>query len=222
MHAPETLWHIVFNMLFLFWFGPDMEEWYGSREFLLFYLTAAFLGGIGYVAWELVTGSYHAALGASGAVTAVMVLCALHYPHRKILLFFVFPMSIWVFVIFQVARDLFELLGAGPASGTAVACHLAGAAFGYLYYKRHWHLSGFLSSFKTLIRRAQRPKLRIYREDERVVPLRVGAAETIDEQLEAKLDAVLEKIANSGQESLTENERAILLRASELMRKKRT
>jgi hypothetical protein len=44
----------------------------------------------------------------------------------------------------------------------------------------------------------------------------------LDEQLEAKLDAVLEKVARSGQESLTENERQLLLRASEVYKKKRT
>jgi membrane associated rhomboid family serine protease len=39
-------WHIIFNMLFLWWFGHEMEELYGAREFTVFYLVSAFLGGL--------------------------------------------------------------------------------------------------------------------------------------------------------------------------------
>ena len=45
-------WHIIFNMLFLWWFGHEMEELYGPREFLTFYLVAAFLGGIAFFLWQ--------------------------------------------------------------------------------------------------------------------------------------------------------------------------
>src|SRR5262249_13240898 len=45
-------WHIIFNMLFLWWFGHEMEEMYGPREFTIFYLVAAFLGGVAYFLWS--------------------------------------------------------------------------------------------------------------------------------------------------------------------------
>jgi membrane associated rhomboid family serine protease len=87
MHAG--LWHILFNMLFLWWFGTDVEDIYGPREFLAFYLVSAVLGGVAFVLWGLLAQSPNGAalepnrapvcLGASGAVTAVLVLCALHY-----------------------------------------------------------------------------------------------------------------------------------------------
>ncbi len=55
LHDTQSIWHILFNMLFLWWFGSDVEDLYGPREFLAFYLTAAFLGGVAYflssVAW---------------------------------------------------------------------------------------------------------------------------------------------------------------------------
>src|SRR5947209_2059358 len=49
LHDREALMHIVFNMLFLWWFGPDLEDLYGPREFLTFYLVSALLGGIFFV-----------------------------------------------------------------------------------------------------------------------------------------------------------------------------
>src|SRR5262249_37377895 len=108
LHETAIWQHIVFNMLFLWWFGSDIEDIYGSAEFLAFYLLSAFLGGVAFVL-TAVAGLSDAGscLGASGAVTAVMVLCALHYPSRIILLFFIVPVPIWLFVVFQVVQDAF-------------------------------------------------------------------------------------------------------------------
>jgi len=228
LHDTGSIMHILFNMLFLWWFGTDVEDMYGPREFLAVYLLAAILGGAGYVIGNLL--GYPEAnipcIGASGAVMAVLVLCALHFPNRIIYMFFFLPVPIWVFVIFEVAQDAFGLLS-GRDNGTAVTVHLTGAAFAFVYYKRHWRLLSFLPSLKRpRIRR--RPPLRVYREEENDEAEAVSvmsppvSRELVDEHLEAKLDAVLEKVARHGQESLTSSEREILQRASEIYRRKRT
>src|SRR5262249_30392603 len=81
LHSTSGLLHLVFNMLFLWWFGTDVEDIYGPREFLALYLIAAVLGGLAYIFSYLAgMGSNLPCVGASGAVMAVMVLCALHYP----------------------------------------------------------------------------------------------------------------------------------------------
>jgi membrane associated rhomboid family serine protease len=238
--APgQFYFHILFNMLFLWWFGSDMEEMYGPREFLAFYLTAAFLGGVAYTIIGALT-NHQNCLGASGAVTAVMVLCALHFPNRTILLFFVLPVPLWLFVGFQVVQDTFlfvnqtmeqihQVLRIEPLkTRVAVSVHLAGAAFAFAYYKLQWRLTGFLSRFSAWKAHRSRPRLRVYREEERRPSEAITAAvppplsRDVDEQLEAKLDAVLEKVARSGQASLTESERQILLRASEVYKRRRS
>jgi membrane associated rhomboid family serine protease len=226
LHAPNSLWHILWNMLFLWWFGHELEEMYGRWEFLAFYLLSALLGGIAYtLAWKGGIGPGAPCVGASGAVTAVMVLFAFHYPTRIILLFFVLPVPIWVLVAFQVLQDSFGFLS-GNDSGVAVTVHLAGAGFGALYYQTNLHLLGMLPRFHLGQRQRSRPRLRVYREEEAETPqpVSVGAAPggDVDEQLEAKLDAILEKVARSGQGSLTDNERQILLRASEIYKKRRS
>jgi hypothetical protein len=77
--------------------------------------------------------------------------------------------------------------------------------------------------FRALKRRLTRPPLRVYREEEPPTPVTVGATAPPDEeQLEAKMDAILEKISRSGKESLTESERQVLLRASEVFKRRRS
>jgi membrane associated rhomboid family serine protease len=224
LHDMASVWHIVFNMLFLWWFGSDVEIIYGTKEFVAFYLVSALLGGIAFTAWAFAEGQFALCLGASGAVTAVMVVCACHFPRKMILVFFVLPVPIWIFVLFQVGQDALAFLS-HRQSGTAVQVHLAGAAFGFVYYKTQWRLTSLLPSLRSWRLHQRRPKLRVVRPDGEVAEaVHVGAppAATLDEQLEAKVDAVLEKVARTGQASLTAGEREILLRASELYKRRRT
>ncbi len=222
LHAG--LWHIFFNMLFLWWFGSEIEDLLGQREFLCFYLLSALLGGVFYVLCNLHGGGY--CVGASGAVTAIMVLYACHYPRRTILVFFVIPVPIWVLVAFEVGADLYQFALA-QGGITAVSVHLAGAAFAYAYYKGQFRLTGWFPSWQRW-RRRQATRLRVYHpEDEpkqTPVPVQVPSNATTsfeEEQLEAKMDAVLEKISRVGKENLTDSERQVLLRASEIYRRRR-
>jgi membrane associated rhomboid family serine protease len=226
LHSTQTPFHILFNMLFLWWFGTDVEDLYGPREFLAFYLVSAFLGGLAFFLTHLSGGGI--CLGASGAVTAVLVVCAMHYPTRIILLFFILPVPIWLFVIFSVAQDMFGFLGGrrAEAEGVAFSVHLAGAFFGFVYYKAQWRLTNWWPQFNQWRKRISQPRLRVYRGDpEQPAPVPASASAQIgqdeDEQLEAKVDAVLEKLSQVGKENLTESEKAVLLRASELFKRRR-
>ena len=118
------------------------------------FTSSAVLGGFAFVVMHFETGGL--CLGASGAVTAVMVLYALHYPTRVIYLFMFLPIPIWLFVVFQVAQDLFGFLG-GEAGGVAVSVHLAGAAFAFVYYKMHWRVLNFWPDLSALRRQAPGP-----------------------------------------------------------------
>jgi membrane associated rhomboid family serine protease len=225
LHDTTTVFHLLFNMLFLWWFGSDIEQVYGPREFLAFYLLSALLGGVAFQAWALGRGEIEYCLGASGAVTAVLVLTACHFPTRTILLFFVIPMPIWLFVVFQVAQDSYYLLS-NNRTMTAVAVHLAGAAFAFAYYKGHWRVLDWLPELRRRVSRRHQPSLRVYRPKQEKETVSVAAAgkgqAEMDEHLEAKVDAVLEKVARAGQASLTDGERQILLQASEIYKRKRT
>jgi membrane associated rhomboid family serine protease len=235
LHSTGSVWHILFNMLLLWWFGRDVEDLYGPREFLVFYLVSAVAGGVLFAATELATTAGNVAnlpgvVGASGAVTAVLVLCAIHYPTRIIYLFFLLPVPIWLFVVFSVAMDAYQWLGR-IHNGVAVACHLGGAAFAVGYYRFGIRLTNLLPSLRNWQQRRNQPRLRVYREDEEddkrpqavTVAAPAAAPSSLDdEQLEAKMDAVLEKISRVGKDNLTESEREVLMRASERLKKRRS
>jgi membrane associated rhomboid family serine protease len=230
LHDTNSIFHILFNMLFLWMFGTAMEDIYGTREFLAFYLTAAVVAGLGFVgAHYVMHNSGTLAIGASGAVSAAMVLFALHYP-RHTIIFWVVPVPVWLFVLFCLGQDLLGFLGDSARNRVGFSAHLAGAAFGFIYYHRSWRILNIVPDLRSWSRQRARPAVRIYREDPPARPVAVPASTPPatavermgDEQLEAKLDAVLEKVARSGKESLTEGEQAILLRASEIYKRRRS
>lgn len=226
LHAD--LFHLFSNMLILFFTGRRLEEVYGSREFVIFYLVAGVFANVANFALQ-VAGLTEAAraVGASGAVMAVLIVYAFHFPHQKVLLFFVIPMPVWLFALLLAGADLLGAFGARPGVNIGFVVHLAGALFGLLYYQTGWR---FTRLFARKPGARVRPRLRVVvpSADEEREP--VGApveaapprpAEAADEQFEAKVDAVLAKVSKYGQESLTPEEREILFRASELYKKKR-
>jgi hypothetical protein len=102
-----------------------------------------------------------------------------------------------------------------------VSAPLAAAAFALGYYKFQWRVTTWWPDLRGLRRRLTRPPLRVYREEEPATPVSVSATSPDDEQLEAKMDAILEKISRTGKESLTPGEREVLLRASEVFKRRR-
>jgi membrane associated rhomboid family serine protease len=217
--------HLLFNMICLWWFGSDIEQMYGRKEFLAFYLSAAVAGSLAYVAWQLATNGRNPALGASGAVTGLLVLCALHFPRRIVMVFTILPMPIWLFAVVSVAKDVVVLF-APVRIPIAVQAHLGGAAFAFVYWKYQRRLLDIFGGFLFWKNLRPRARLKIYRpEVEKEVPVAVAApvsASGMDEHLEAKLDAVLEKIATKGKESLTMQEQEVLKRAAEMYKRRRT
>jgi membrane associated rhomboid family serine protease len=205
-HDRLTPWHILLNMVLLYWFGTRLENMYGPREFLLFYLAAAISGSLAYVGLALYTESNVPAIGASGAVMGVMMLYAIYYPFETVTLFWLLPVPIWVllslYVLFDLHPVLLALAGDKLFSGIAHAGHLGGLAFGFVYYKTGVRLS---APFEREPRPApeRRPRAEAPRRAE---PPREALAEQVDE--------ILKKISEQGKDSLTEKERAILHQAS--------
>ncbi len=217
-HSRTDLWHIVFNMLYLWWFGARLESMYGSREFRFFYLTAAVVAGLGFVAFGLFMHDLTPAIGASGAVMAVVMLFGLHFPRERVYIWGVLPIEVRWLVAFFVIVDLHPVLfslayGAPSADGVAHSAHLGGLAFGWLYKKQHWQLSHTWDRLIAALGIARRRK-----RAGRHVRLYEPPAEPVD--LDAKVDAILEKIHQSGEASLTDEEREILRRASRQYRQR--
>src|SRR5262245_47366203 len=142
VHTPHALWSLAFSMVFLWWFGSDIEQMYGSAEFLIYYLLANVLGGLAFVGLAYVRETESIAFGPSGAITATLVLFACHFPSHIARVGFLLPMPIWLLVAVQILGS-FYFDGDVLRNGTFVL-NVTGALFAGLYYKKQWRLSGFL------------------------------------------------------------------------------
>lgn len=199
LHASFT--HLLFNMLTLYFLGPETERAMGSRHFLAMYLLSGLLGGLGWL-W-LSPSPYAACVGASGAIFGILAAFATLYPRRQltVLVFFIFPVTM---MAWQLAAGLafieFILARADQASGIAHTAHFAGAFAGFLYIDQLFE--------STLLRKLWH-RLRDYAAQRPQAP---RAAPPPPDP--AEIDRILDKISSQGIQALTRGERQTLHRAS--------
>jgi membrane associated rhomboid family serine protease len=134
MFAHGGISHLLFNMLALFIFGTQVERRIGSREFLLYYLLTGVLAGVFSFVVYLFTGAFEVhLLGASGAIFAVQLAYAAFYPDSVVYIWGILPLRAPVMVLGFTALELFSSVF-GFRNGVAHLTHLAGFAFGWLYF----------------------------------------------------------------------------------------
>ena len=220
LHSRDSIWHIVFNMYLLYLTGRKLLDVYTEKEFLIFYLVSGVISGMVYLVWGWITHDPRPAIGASGAVSAVLVSYAMKWPHDRWYFFYVIPVTaIWLAAITAIL-DVYPMLlelGGTRSGSVAHSAHVGGLLFGYLYARNHWYLEPWLDrwSFKNTFR--SRPKFRLVREGDGEAP-----PSDIDEfALQIRLDELLAKISQHGQASLTAAEQAELMQASRYFQKKR-
>lgn len=193
--------HLFFNMFSLFFFGLELERLWGSKELLKYYLTC----GVGAALFSFFfVHDYVYIIGASGAIFGVFLAYGLIYPEREVLFFFIYPIKIKYALIILSMISMFLMFNNN--SNIAHFTHLGGLVIGYLYLK-HAHIANKLEKFK------------INRQDKK----RKSKIEKLESQInkmQEDVDALLVKISNHGLNSLTEKERKVLLKASELIKQK--
>ena len=225
-HDRFGVWHILINMLLLFWFGRELETIYGSRAFAWFYVTAAIFSALAFIGLQLITEERQPAIGASGAVMAVMMIYAIFHPRDEIYLFFIIPVQIRFLLLFYLIYDLHPVLltlaGTPVQTGIAHAAHLGGLLYGYLFWKTGHSLLTLWD--KTPMARSRRVSgKRQSGVEPRIIPIKGPFAKeakkkpTKDrrrERLDQEVDRILAKISESGRGSLTDKEIATLETAS--------
>ncbi|MGA2172430.1 MAG: rhomboid family intramembrane serine protease [Sedimentisphaerales bacterium] len=186
--------HIFFNMLGLFFLGPPLEKQWGSRKFLVFYLSCGVAGGLFYC--FLVAVGFLAAgpmAGASGAVLAVLTACAILFPQFIVFILF-FPVPIRVAAILLICLASVTILSQGANAG-GEACHLAGIAAGAAYV--------LTDSWRTALKFRFKSK-------------RWEKQFEAERRLRIEVDRVLRKVHESGLHSLTASEKRVLKKATRL------
>ncbi|MDR3182859.1 MAG: rhomboid family intramembrane serine protease [Planctomycetaceae bacterium] len=239
VHAPDTLWHIGGNLISLIMFGygimlgigsggfglvrsDNVEDYLGRTEYLFFYLITIFLGG---VVFSFTNGASPkaAALGASGGITGVVILYAWLFPNKKLYLYGILPLPMWMLGVLIVVMDTNGASGTND-EGIAYTIHLTGAAFATLYYfiflrrgvrlTDNYYLSLLSTRRKNVKPKPFKPTLRIFGDE--------PEDETDDEGAEfsQRLDEILSRYGKVGESGLTAEEREFLQHASKMYREK--
>ncbi len=192
------LWHLIFNMLALFFVGPRLERYWGTRKFVPFYLLCGATGGLIYtVVATLGILPAMPLVGASGGILGVLAACAILFP-GDIIIFIIIPMPIRVAVIILTVIFLFFSFN-GLNRGGNIA-HLGGMGAAALYI---WLV----------------PKI-----SARLLGKRRGAWDRRMEQqrrLQLEIDRVLDKVHEHGLASLSRHEKKMLEEATRLEQERR-
>ena len=137
-HSPTNVFHIVFNSMVIFFFGPLVERYVGSKQFALLFVVSGVLAGLSQTGLTIlettVTASTPGVLGASGAALAIMGVLTILNPKLKVLIYFIVPAPIWLLTLGTAAVSVF-FVGTGQAGGAGIAhgAHLVGLFVGLAY-----------------------------------------------------------------------------------------
>jgi membrane associated rhomboid family serine protease len=143
--AHGGILHIVSNSIVLFFFGPLVERYIGSKRFAGLFLLSGVLAGLGFVGTSIVMGTVPPwgvnVVGASGAIFAVLGVLTVLNPGLKIYLYFFIPVPLWLFTFGFALLSVGFILAPGAAAmlnqgNVAHLAHLVGLAIGLVYGKR--------------------------------------------------------------------------------------
>lgn len=220
MFLHEGFMHILFNMLWFYWFGKIFLTMFSNRQLLNVYL----LGGLAGAGFYLLSYNIFPvfetvmpiakALGASAAVLAVVLAVASYMPNYTIYLMFIGPVKLKYIAIFTVALDILSI-PSGNAGGHIA--HLGGAAFGFLFgyqMRINKDITAFMDGVFHFFQDLFKPKSKFKVHNNPYKTKSDWEYNTRKNNDQKRIDEILDKIAQSGYDSLTKEEKDILFRSS--------
>ena len=223
------IWHILSNMLILYFSGIYFLNYFSGKKLLNFYFLGAIFGALVYMlsynlfpAFQGLGRSY--LLGASAAVMSVLVGIATHIPHMRVRLILIGSIKFWWIAAFLVVLDVIQIPISNPGGHLA---HLGGAAFGYVYASQLARGNDFASGFEKLIDRigslfggssssssSRRSNLKtVHRKKSTTGTSSYSSPRRNKREEQERIDAILDKIGKSGYDSLTKQEKDYLFNA---------
>ncbi|MEP7168195.1 MAG: rhomboid family intramembrane serine protease [Bacteroidota bacterium] len=214
----EEIFHILFNMLWLYWMGKILAEYLGNKKLLSTYVLGGMSGAVLYILFfnifplfsETVQSSF--ALGASGSVLAITIAVATLLPDYTIFLIFIGPIKMKYIAAVTVLIDLLSITGSNAGGHIA---HLGGALFGFIYIKQLQKGNDLAKGFNKLtdfISGIFKPKPGMKVAYKNPGSKKNPAARNEPDQ--ETIDRILDKISRSGYTSLSKEEKEILFKAS--------
>ncbi|MCX8124002.1 MAG: rhomboid family intramembrane serine protease [Spirochaetes bacterium] len=196
--------HIFFNMFALWMFGSDLEDLFGSKNFMRFYLYSGVGAGLCIALMNAYIFEHYEynpiTIGASGAIYALLLAYGMIWPNREVLLYFLFPIKMKYLVLIFGAIEFFGTLASASGAGGGISHigHFGGLVTGFILLKtKFWYKKKeVFNPFNRLLRSYRLAQHRKRIED------RIKAKEIID--------TLLDKITRYGFSSLTKEEKQAL------------
>ena len=205
--------HILWNMLFLYWFGKIIIDNIGNNALISLYVLGGIIGGLLYMATYNIIPYYgervseSLMLGASAGVFSVVVGSATLMPNYTFYLLLIGPVRIKYIALFYVLLSFFDV--AGSNAGGEIA-HLGGAFIGYIFIKQLQNGVNIGEGIINLINLFNKKKRKKESKKDVSQDLRKGSIEPSQDEV----DKILDKISDSGYSSLTKKEKERLFNAS--------
>lgn len=220
MFLHEELFHLLFNMLVLYFGGQIFMQFLNQKKLVVTYLLGGLSGGLLYIllfnllpVFNEITPVVYA-LGASASVMAVLIAAATYVPNFTVQLIFFGNVKLKYIALIYVVIDLVSI-PQGNAGGHIA--HLGGALFGFLYVQQLQKGNDFTLGFSRILDKLKelfsfKRKMKVvYKSPKSKNDHEFNAQKKANQQ---KIDAILDKISKSGYDSLTGEEKAILFDAS--------
>jgi membrane associated rhomboid family serine protease len=221
MFLHGGFFHLFFNMLALWMFGMELENTWGSRKFLIFYVLCGIGGAIANLLITPLLGQAAPTVGASGAVFGVLIGFAMLFPNRLIYLYFLIPVKAKYLITIWIGLELFFGV-TGSSGGVAHFAHLGGVAVGLVYMAidldivplREWMIR-FKGEDAKPFAGADPVRGNTDVRDVQFFDIASGKPMDRDQRVTQEvIDEILDKISKGGYQSLTEDEKRILNEAS--------
>jgi membrane associated rhomboid family serine protease len=211
------IWHLIFNMLFLYFSGQLFEQIFDKRRLWQTYIFGGISGGILEISAHYLFPSFQNAdqvvVGASGSIMAIFTALAFHSPNIRVNLFGIFPVKIYLIAIFFLLNDLIGI--DNPSDNVAHFAHLGGAIFGLISIQSIHSSNNILSVLGSFFDRIKKMITSGKSTKSGKAKFKTDEEYNLEKKRrQEKTDAILDKISKSGYESLTKEEKDFLFNQS--------
>ena len=218
MFLHEGIWHFAWNMILLYWFGRITGDLAGDKKILPLYILGGLAGAFAYFIYVQMTGITGIAYGASAGVTAIIVASAFLAPDYIIRLILIGDIRLKYIATALVLIDL-VMISENNNSGGRFA-HIGGAVLGgyYIYALRHGRdigspIHSFLNLFSKAPTRQKLPPMKVVHNKKWPDQTRNSPKKSVD--IQERIDQILDKINESGYDSLNAEEKDFLYKMSQ-------
>ncbi len=210
-------WHLFFNMMVLNFSSRLFLTFFTQKQFFGLYLLSALFSGLAFVVVYYIMGFSSNIVGASAAVMAILVATTTYQPLMEIRLLLVGNVKLWHITAVILLLDIMQVLLENTGGHIS---HIAGALFGVIYIKLLQSgtdlssiVTGIINFFTNLVRPSKSNTFKKVHVNPKKPTIKRDSKVVMKDKTQQQIDEILDKISQSGYDSLTAEEKEFLFKA---------